>query len=100
MAGVWAGPITHPNPDFSGTLTLTVTQVGEVLTGGATWRFDGTVASGTLLGTLPESGAVTTTLDLEPRGIYFVEAALRGDALTGTWRTATGINGTLSLERE
>lgn len=100
LAGVWEGPITHPNPDFSGTLTLRITEAGNALSGTATWVYPGDALGGVLVGNAPDDGPVTYTLDFGSRGTYFHTVDGRGDALSGTWESARGIDGTVSLRRQ
>lgn len=100
LAGTWVGPITHPNADFSGTLTLTITDTGGVLNGTGTWRYPTDVITGTLVGDAPAEGTVTYTLDFGSRGFYFHEVNGRGDALSGTWESTRGIRGTVALDRQ
>ncbi|MEO0559783.1 MAG: hypothetical protein AAF170_16555 [Bacteroidota bacterium] len=102
LAGIWEGQITHPNPDFSGTLTLTVTQAGDVIGGDARWRYPGESISGVLIGTVPDSGPVTYTLDFGTRGQYLHEGTVRGGVLSGTWVSASrrAISGTMALDRQ
>ncbi|MEM1126493.1 MAG: hypothetical protein AAGI71_07570 [Bacteroidota bacterium] len=102
LSGVWTGPITHANPNLDGTLTLTLTQAGDALTGTAQWRFSGQSISGTVLGTVHEDGTVTYTLDFGRNGLYFHDGALQRHVLTGTWVSArsAGISGTVTLELE
>ena len=100
LAGVWKGTITHVNPDFNGTLTLTLTQAGDALGGTANWRFLNQGISGLLLG---NSATLTYTLDFGEDGTYFHEATIDdGNTLTGRWASAksSGINGTFSLQRQ
>lgn len=101
LAGIWEGPITHPNPDFSGTLTLTVTQAGDAIGGTALWHYPGRRISGTLIGNAPDSGPITYTINFGEQGTYLHEGTLRGDALTGTWASASrrGLSGTIALNR-
>lgn len=100
LSGVWEGPITHPNPDFSGTLTLQITQTGNTLSGSATWVYPGERLSGSLSGGAPDEGPVAYTLDFGSRGSYFHTVDGSGDALSGTWESARGIEGTVSLRRQ
>ncbi|NBC18592.1 MAG: hypothetical protein GVY18_14915 [Bacteroidetes bacterium] len=100
LSGVWEGPITHPNPDFSGTLTLQITQTGNTLSGSATWVYPGERLSGSLSGGAPDEGLVAYTLDFGSRGTYFHTVDGSGDALSGTWESARGIEGTVSLRRQ
>ncbi|MEM8560385.1 MAG: hypothetical protein AAGG50_21390, partial [Bacteroidota bacterium] len=92
-------PITHPNPDFSGTLTLQVTQTGNTLSGTATWVYPGERLSGSLSGGAPDQGPVAYTLDFGSRGLYFHDVDGGNSALSGTWQSSRGIRGTVSLER-
>ena len=100
LSGVWEGPLTHPNPDFSGTLTLQITQTGNTLSGSATWVYPGERLSGSLSGGAPDEGPVAYTLDFGSRGVYFHTVDGSGDALSGTWESARGIDGTVSLRRQ
>lgn len=102
LAGIWEGPITHPNPDFSGTLTLTITQASDAIGGTALWVYPGRRISGTLIGNVPTSGPVTYTINFGNSGTYLHEGTLRGDALTGTWVSASrrGLSGTMALDRQ
>jgi hypothetical protein len=100
LSGVWEGPITHPNPDFSGTLTLQITQTGNTLSGSATWAYPGRRLSGSLSGGAPDEGPIAYTLDFGSQGVYFHTIDGSGDALSGTWESRRGINGTVSLRRQ
>ena len=103
LSGVWKGPITHTNPDLNGTLTLTLTQAGTVLTGTATWRSATSTSSGDLLGTAAESGPITYTIDYGRGNPSFYEAVLRADGtLDGTWQSSrsSAISGTFALQRQ
>ncbi|MEL6771184.1 MAG: hypothetical protein AAFP18_08995 [Bacteroidota bacterium] len=100
LAGTWMGPITHPNPDFSGTLTLVMSEASGVLSGTGTWRYPTDVITGTLVGNAPAEGTVTYTLDFGSRGFYFHEVDGRGDGLSGTWESTRGIRGTVALDRQ
>ena len=100
LSGVWEGPLTHPNPNFSGTLTLQITQAGNALSGSATWVYPGERISGSLSGGAPDEGPVAYTLDFGSQGVYFHTVDGSGDALSGTWESARGIEGTVSLRRQ
>ena len=102
VAGVWEGPIVHPDPDFTGTLTIRLAQNGTRLTGDATWQaIENGPLTGSLVGRITSSGAVTFTVDYGS-GLSEVThtTAFRhgGDALKGTW-TASGLNGRVAIAR-
>jgi hypothetical protein len=100
LSGVWEGPITHPNSDFSGTPTLQISQTSNTLSGNATWVYPGERLSGSLSGGAPDEGPVAYTLDFGRRGVYFHTVDGGGDALSGTWESARGIKGTVSIRRQ
>lgn len=103
LSGVWRGLITHSNPDFNGTLTLSITQTGDVLTGTASWRFSNRGISGILVGNATEEGPFTYTLDFGADGRYQHKAAVNGEGnLSGSWvsERSSGINGSITLERQ
>ena len=87
IAGVWTGPITHPNPNLDGTLTLSITQVDRSITGSAEWTTPNDTYRGSLLGTVPASGPITYTINLGDRGRYFHDMTLSSGTLSGTWQS-------------